>query len=107
MAYNVVVGCLMLSLFLLFVAYFKYVKMKQHFSLLEVACACALYKRNNSNDKRPDIELIMKMLQLWGIPWRKHYIEEICIDLENLERYESQLKLIEDINTTMFETENK
>ena len=58
MAYNVIVMLLVISLLLLFVVYFKYVKMKQHFCLLEIACVYALYTINNK-DKRLYISALL------------------------------------------------
>ena len=104
MVYNIVVGCLLLSLCLLFVAYFKYVKMKQHFFLLEVACVYALYAKNDK-DKRLDVALIMTILNLFRIPFERHYLEEIYMYLDRLNSDVIQLRTIENLNPAIFDTE--
>lgn len=99
---KIIIVCLLLTLFLLFVSYFKYVKMKQHFYLLEVACVYALYTINNKDNKL-DVALIMTILNLFKISLEKHYLEEICIYLDMLDKDTSQLRMIENINTTVFD----
>lgn len=101
MVNKIIIACLLLTLFLLFVSYFKYVKMKQHFYLLEVACVYALYTSNNKDDKL-DVALIMTILNLFKISLENHYLEEICIYLDMLDKDTSQLRTIENMNDVVF-----
>lgn len=75
--------------------------MKQHFYLLEVACVYALYTINNKDNKL-DVALIVTILNLFKISLENHYLEEICIYLDMLDKDTSQLRMIENINTTVF-----
>ena len=106
MAYDVIVMLLVISLLLLFVVYFKYVKMKQHFCLLEIACVYALYTINNK-DKRLDVALIMTILHLFEISLENNYLEEIYIYLNRLDADISHLRTIENLNDTVFSHTNK
>lgn len=98
---KIIIVCLLLTLFILFVTYFKYVKMKQHFYLLEVASVYALYTINNKDDKL-DVALIMTILNLFKISLENHYLEEICIYLDMLDKDISQLRTIENMNNVVF-----
>lgn len=101
MVNKIIIACLLLTLFLLFVTYFKYVKMKQHFYLLEVSCVYALYTINNKDNKL-DVALIMTILNLFKISLENHYLEEICIYLDMLDKDISQLRTIENMNNVVF-----
>ena len=98
---KIIIACLLFSLFLLFVSYFKYVKMKQHFYLLEVASVYALYTINNK-DNQPDVALIMTILHLFRIPAEKRNLEEIGILLDMLDNDTSQVRTIEYMNNVVF-----
>ena len=98
---KIIIACLLLTLFLLFVSYFKYVKMKKHFYLLDVASVYALYTINNK-DNRPDVALITTILNLFKIPLENHYLEEICIYLDMLDKDTSQVRTIEYMNNVVF-----
>ena len=98
---KIIIACLLLSLFLLFVSYFKYVQMKKHFYLLEVASVYALYTINNK-DNQPDVALIMTILHLFRIPAEKRNLEEIGILLDMLDNDTSQVRAIEYMNNVVF-----
>lgn len=105
MVFLFIVGCIVL-LILLIILYFKYVKMKQHFYLLDVACVYALYTLNNK-DKRLNVALIMTILNLFKISLEKHYVEEICIHLERLDNEVTTLRTIESTNDKVFNKEQE